>query len=121
MKCKTLTKGEMAIMAAIWQKGAGCTVYDVLETYQEPKPAYTTVATFMKILETKGFLKSKKMKGRSYTFFPTVTMEEYSRVALYEIKQLFFGGSAKLLIDFIKQEEKNAKDMALAKTNAAIG
>ena len=54
---RTLTKAEMEIMNIIWSSSMEeLSVRDVLEAYQEPKPAYTTVATFMKILTQKGIL-----------------------------------------------------------------
>ena len=61
---RTLTKAEMEIMNIIWSSSMEeLSVRDVLEAYQEPKPAYTTVATFMKILTQKGFLEPQKREG----------------------------------------------------------
>ena len=60
----TLTKAEMQVMNILWSlpsmKG---TISDVLEGYGEKKPAYTTVATFMKILLNKGYVGFEKLKG----------------------------------------------------------
>ena len=55
MQNQTLTKSEMTVMNILWEMPDGGTVYDVLAKYEEPKPAYTTTATFMKILEKKGY------------------------------------------------------------------
>lgn len=105
MQNQVLTKSEMTVMNILWEMSDGGTVYDVLDRYEEPKPAYTTVATFMKILEKKGYLEAKKLSGRTYTFFPLVTKEEYSRRAMEEVKKNLFDGSAKDLLSFFVQEE----------------
>lgn len=105
MQNQTLTKSEKTVMNILWEMAEGGTVYDVLEKYDEPKPAYTTTATFMKILEKKGYLEAKKLSGRTYTYFPLITKEEYSRRAMLEVKKDLFDGSAKSLLSFFVQEE----------------
>ena len=77
-----LTRAEFHVMHHLWslpeQKGyAG----DILKSYEDPKPAYTTVATFLKILETKGFIKSQK-KGHKVIFKPTLTRQEYAAIVI---------------------------------------
>lgn len=105
MQNRTLTKNEMTIMNILWEMSDGGTVYDVLAKYEDPKPAYTTTATFMKILEKKGYLEAKKLSGRTYTYFPLISKEEYSRRAMQEVKKDLFDDSAKSLLSFFVQEE----------------
>lgn len=105
MQNQTLTKSEMTVMNILWDMPEGATVYDVLEKYEEPKPAYTTVGTFLKILEKKGYVESSKEGGRSYKFFTLVSKEEYSRRTMQEVKKDLFGDSAKSLLSFFVQEE----------------
>lgn len=105
MQNQVLTKSEMTVMNILWEMPEGGTVYDVLDRYYEPKPAYTTVATFLKILEKKGYLEAKKLSGRTFTFFPLVSKEEYSRRAMEGVKNDLFDGSAKSLLSFFVQEE----------------
>lgn len=95
----------MVVMNALWDMPQGGTVYDVLDKYAEPKPAYTTVATFMKILEKKGYLESRKLSGRTFTFSPLISREEYSRQAIHDVKKDLFAGSAKSLLSFFVKEE----------------
>lgn len=59
----------------------------------------------MKILEKKGYLEAKKLSGRTYTYFPLISKEEYSRRAMQEVKKDLFDGSAKSLLSFFVQEE----------------
>ena len=74
----------MTVMNILWEMPDGGTVYDVLAKYEEPKPAYTTTATFMKILEKQGYLEAKKLSGRTYTYSPLVSKEEYCRRAMQD-------------------------------------
>ena len=59
-----LTRGEEEIMHILWRLGKG-TIGDVIELMEEPKPKYTTVATFFKILENKAFI-ARETKGRGF-------------------------------------------------------
>ena len=52
----TLTKSEMQVMNALWSAGKAMDVHEVVARYEEPRPAYTTISTFLKILTTKGFV-----------------------------------------------------------------
>lgn len=49
----TLTRGEMQIMSILWDNGRGMTTHEIIDAYPEPRPAYSTIATFMKILTHK--------------------------------------------------------------------
>lgn len=107
-KEKTLTKAEMQIMSYLWalpeSKG---TIYDILECYPDKKPAYTTVATFMKILLNKGFVDFEKVKGsKTQIYFPLITKEEYTEQVLSDVKDNLFGGSFSSLVRFFVKEEK---------------
>ena len=53
---RQLTKSEMEIMNVLWDKAEGMTTHEIIEQYPEPKPAYSTIATFLKILVNKGFV-----------------------------------------------------------------
>ena len=105
---RTLTKAEMEIMNFLWDMGEGGTVRDVLQCYDKPQPAYTTTATFLKILTQKGFVKAEKREKEGKTFFfrPLISRDEYRRQVVEEVKDSFFGGSVKSLVSFFVQEEK---------------
>ena len=104
---KTLTKAEMEIMNYLWDMDEGGTVRDVLARYPEPQPAYTTTATFLKILTQKGFIRAEKREKEGKTFFfrPLISRDEYRRQAMEEVKSSFFGGSVKSLVSFFVKEE----------------
>ena len=98
----TLTKVEFEVMNIIWDiDGAAC-AWDVLEHYKEPKPAYTTIATYLKVLYEKGYLDFHKVdgQGKTHRYVPLVTRAEYTRCTMQEVKQNFFGGSVKSMLNY---------------------
>lgn len=105
MKEKTLTKGEMQVMNVLWKIGRGACVNDILERYEEPRPAYTTIATFLKILMQKGFVEAKKGIGKQLVYNPLMTKERYRRQVMDEVKESLFDGSVKSLLNHFVQEE----------------
>lgn len=105
MKERTLTKGEMQVMNVLWNIGRGACVNDILERYDEPRPAYTTIATFLKILLQKGFVEAKKGTGKVLMYSPLMTKERYRRQVMDEVTDSLFDGSAKSLLDYFVSEE----------------
>jgi predicted transcriptional regulator len=103
---KTLTKAEMQVMGILWTMPEGGSVYDVLEHYDEPKPAYTTVATFLKILQNKEFVRSERMQGRQQSFVLIVSKDDYTRNVMEEVKDNFFDGSKLSFVRYFMKEEK---------------
>lgn len=104
---KTLTRAEMQIMNILWDNGKGMTTHEIIAHCPEPQPAYSTIATFMKILTNKKFVGSHKRDGggKAYVYYPLVTRAEYTRKAMTEVKDSFFGGSIHALISFFVKEE----------------
>jgi predicted transcriptional regulator len=112
---RTLTKAEMDIMNVLWDKGEGMTTHEIIEQYPEPKPAYSTIATFLKILTNKGFIQSRKQEGggKTFVFTPLISREAYTNRVMKEVKTTFFAGSLKSMLSFFaKQEEVSDEDLA---------
>lgn len=107
---KALTKSEIQVMNILWDMPEGGSVYDLLEHYDEPKPAYTTVATFLKILQNKEFVRAEKLQGRQQRFIPLVAKEEYTSQVLGEVKDNFFDGSKLSFVRFFMKEEKFSEE-----------
>ena len=108
----TLTKVEFEVMNIIWDiDGAAC-AWDVLEHYNEPKPAYTTIATYLKVLYEKGWLDFHKVdgQGKTHRYVPLVSRAEYTRRTMQEVKQNFFGGSVKSMLNYFVKEENLAPE-----------
>lgn len=103
---KTLTRAEMQVMNILWGMGKAADVHEVVERYEEPRPAYTTVSTYMKILTTKGFVDYKKGTGKQYLYFPVISRAEYTSRVMRDVKDSFFGGSASSLLRFFVENEQ---------------
>lgn len=100
----SLTKAEEQVMQYLWGLGKGF-VRDIVNRYDEPKPAYTTVATILKILEKKGFV-NREACGNSYQYFPAVGKEEYSKRFLSGFVKNYFSSSYKKLVSFLGKNEQ---------------
>ncbi|MGJ1431746.1 BlaI/MecI/CopY family transcriptional regulator [Sphingobacterium spiritivorum] len=107
---KELTKAEEQIMHELWEMNGGF-VKDVIERLPEPKPAYNTVSTIVRILETKGFLMHKSY-GKSHQYLPKISKEEYKKVITGKLLNNYFDNSAKSMLSFFLEEDKlNLKDV----------
>lgn len=109
---KILTRSEMEVMNYLWALKDGGTVHDVQQCYPEPQPAYTTTATFLKILTQKGFVKAEKLMngGKSFLFRPVVSRDEYRRHITEDMTNNFFDGSVKSFVSFFVKEEKISEE-----------
>ena len=106
---KELTKAEEQVMKILWRIEKGF-VKDVLEKMPEPKPAYNTVSTIIRILEKKGFV-GYKAYGKTHEYFPVVDMTSYSNFYLKNFIGDYFGGSFQKLVSFFaKENEMDVKD-----------
>lgn len=103
-RTKSLTKGEEDVMKILWMLGKG-TVNDILEHCAEPKPKYTTVATFLKLLEDKGFA-GHASTGKSNMYYPLIEQKEYAGSVAGNMLDSFFGGSLVQMLSFFSSEKK---------------
>lgn len=102
---KSLTKSEFQVMDILWSlpEQSGFT-NDILNAYPDPKPAYTTLATFLKILKEKGFVQSENV-GKMLRYTAVVKRDEYTRSFMKDVKNTFFGGSLLSFVSFFAKEE----------------
>jgi predicted transcriptional regulator len=100
---RELTKAEEQIMHILWERGKGL-VHDILKEFPDPKPAYNTVSTIIRILEQKGFV-GHKAYGRTYEYFPLITKKEYTKTYIRSFVSNYFGNSYKSLASFFTSEE----------------
>lgn len=98
-----LTKAELEIMQVIWKRGK-VLVHDILDEISEPKPAYNTVSTIVRILESKGFV-SHKAYGRTYEYFPLVPKDEYTGSYMRTVLDNFFDGSVSRMVNFFSSQQ----------------
>lgn len=103
MPDRDLTKAEEQIMQVLWGLDKAL-VHDILKELPEPKPAYNTVSTIIRILEQKGFV-GHKAYGRTHEYFPLVTKHEYRRRFFRHMVSNYFGNSYPSLASFFTREE----------------
>ena len=106
---KPLTRAESELMNRLWdQSGQGLTINQLVELYTEPRPARTTVATLLKILEAKGYVEHRRVDGtgRTFVFSPLLTRERYVTCVLRDVKDTIFGSSVKKMLSFFVQNEE---------------
>jgi BlaI family penicillinase repressor len=101
---RELTKAEEEIMQQLWELKEAF-VKDILEQLPEPKPAYNTVSTVIRILESKGFVGHESF-GKSHRYYPLVSKEEYKRFAAGKLMSSYFDNSAKNMLSFFLEKEK---------------
>ena len=107
---KQLTKAEEQFMQVLWRLEEA-SVKEIIEQLPNPKPAYNTVSTIIRILETKEFVSHKK-KGRGYIYIPIVQESEYKNQSLNKIMNGYFEGSFKSMVSFfVKKNDVDIKDL----------
>lgn len=99
-----LTKSEEEIMQWLWQLERA-TVSDILAQMPEPAPPHSTVSSFIRILEKKGFV-GHKAYGKTYEYFPLISKDEYSKLNINDLIRDYFDGSVKNLVSFLVKNEK---------------
>lgn len=107
---RSLTKAEEEVMQILWEvKEAN--VKDIISHMPEPKPAYNTVSTIIRILETKEVVDHKK-KGKGYIYFPIIVKEDYSQNSLNKLMTGYFDGSFKSMVSFfMKKNDVNTNEL----------
>ena len=104
---KELTKAEEQIMQILWKIKKGF-VKDIIENIPEPKPAYNTVSTIVRILEKKNFV-SYKAYGKTHEYFPLIKKDEYKQQSLKRLVKNYFSNSFGEMVSFFTQDENFSK------------
>ena len=98
-----LTPAELEIMKILWDRESAF-VNDILAELPDPKPAYNTVSTIVRIIEQKGYL-AHKAYGRSHEYYPIIDRESYTKDFMVNVLNNFFGGSASRMVSFLSSNE----------------
>ena len=104
MEIKDLTRAEEQIMQVMWQLDSAF-VKEVIDYLPEPKPAYNTVSTIIRILEVKGFIGHEAF-GKAHKYHPLISKEEYKRHATEKLLGNYFENSVESMFSFFVKEEK---------------
>lgn len=107
---KPLTQAEEEIMQILWHLEKAF-VKEIVEEYDEPKPAYNTISTLIRIMEKKGFVGYEAF-GKSHRYYPLIDKEDYSKKYLNRFVDKYFSGSYKDLVSFFtKEKEMSVRDL----------
>lgn len=112
---KSLTKAEEQVMQVIW-KLKECVIKDIVEALPDPKPAYNTIGTFLKILENKGFVQRRKF-GNVYAYSAAVSKRDYGHKSMQSLVSKYFNGSSEALLSFMMEEKELNIDQVEALLN----
>jgi len=99
---KKLTKAEEELMQIIWKLGKGF-INDILPELPEPRPAYNTVSTIVRILEKKGFV-AHHAYGKSHEYYPLVSKSEYTKSYFGHFMKNYFGNSYREMVSFFTRD-----------------
>ncbi len=100
---KELTKAEEQVMQILWKLEKGF-VNDILDKISDPKPAYNTVSTIIRILEKKGFVDHEAF-GKTHRYFPLISKKEYTRNYFKNFLSNYFGNSFQEMVSFFAKED----------------
>lgn len=107
---KNLTKAEEQVMQILWELEEAV-VKDIVNRFKKPRPAYTTVATVLSVLEKKGFVKRKKI-GNVNLFLPEISKKQYTGFQFKSLLNNYFNGSfSKMASFFAKENNLDIEDL----------
>jgi predicted transcriptional regulator len=99
---RELTKAEEQVMQILWNMEESI-VRDIVDQFQEPRPAYNTVSTVLRVLEKKGFV-DHKAYGTTYVYFPLISKKDYSKFQFTNLIRNYFNGSFPKMAAFFAKE-----------------
>lgn len=105
MEIKELTKAELEIMLVIWSGPKGLFLAEIISRIPEPKPAYTTVSTVIRVLVRKGFVVYEEF-GKSNRYKAAVSKDDYSVIAMKRVKRTLFNDSFSSMLSFLSNQEQ---------------
>ncbi|MBN9349453.1 MAG: BlaI/MecI/CopY family transcriptional regulator [Chitinophagaceae bacterium] len=98
----TLTRAEEQIMQKVWKMNGGF-LKEIVESMSKPKPHQNTVATILKILSDKGFIKVESI-GRNHKYHPAISKADYSKRTMKSFVKRFFDGSFSNVVSAMVKE-----------------
>lgn len=107
---KGLSNKEEEIMNFFWEKGP-LFVKQILEFYDEPRPHFNTVSTFVRGLEEKGYVAHRAM-GNSYQYYAVVSCEDFKKKTLKGVISKYFNNSyLGVVSSLVKEEEISLEEL----------
>ncbi|MCA1758575.1 MAG: BlaI/MecI/CopY family transcriptional regulator [Bacteroidales bacterium] len=101
---KELTRAEEEVMQILWKEKKAF-VKEILTNFPDPKPAYNTVSTIVRILEKKGFV-SHEEYGKSHRYYPLIDKESYREARFSDLMKGYFNNSMKQVLSHFSDADK---------------
>jgi predicted transcriptional regulator len=101
---KELTRAEEQLMQILWKIKKGF-IKDLIDRVPEPKPAYNTVSTFIRIMERKGFV-GHTAYGKTHEYFPLISKKDYTKLYMKGFIKNYFSNSLQEMVSFFAKEDK---------------
>lgn len=109
---KTLTKAEEQVMMVLWKLESGL-LMEIVEAMPQPQPHKNTVATILKILVEKEFVRTESV-GRFFRYHPAISKDTYSGATLAGMANGYFEGSFSNIVSFLVDDKKlSVQDLEL--------
>jgi BlaI family penicillinase repressor len=98
-----LTKAEEQVMQELW-KLEKAFVKEIIAELPEPKPAYNTISTIVRILERKGFVAHEAF-GKTHRYYPLISKKTYTKRFMKGFLNNYFSSSMKNLVSFFAKDK----------------
>jgi predicted transcriptional regulator len=109
MKNKELTKAEEQVMQYLWKLQKGF-LKEIVDQFPEPKPAYTTISTVIRVLVKKGFI-GYNTYGKIHEYYPKIHRNDYFKNHVRSIINNFYDGSAAEFASFFASDQLNLTEL----------
>jgi predicted transcriptional regulator len=100
---KRMTPAEEEVMQVLWKIEKGI-IKDILKEFPNPKPAYNTISTVLRVMEHKGFVAHEGV-GVFYHFYPLISKEAYAKSQVKSLIKTYFESSLPMLTAAFAKEE----------------
>lgn len=109
MDNKSLTKAEEQVMHYLWEIKRGF-LKDIIDKFPEPKPAYTTVSTVIRVLVKKEII-GFTTYGKTNEYYPLLSKDTYFQSKLKPIISNYFKGSASHFASYFAEQKLNLTEL----------
>lgn len=110
-----LSPTEETLMQHLWNREQAF-MKDLIDAYEDPKPAATTIATLLKRMIDKEFVNYREY-GNSREYYPTVSRNDYFAKHVNGLIKNFFNNSAAQFASFFAtQTNLSATELESLKT-----
>ncbi len=111
MPVPKLSRLEMQIMEALWNKGPSC-VRDIQESFPESsRPAYTTIQTMVCRMEAKGIVRRARKISNAHIFEPMVSREAAQRRLIDDLLELLGGRTQPVMAHLVESGKLTVTDI----------